>query len=58
MTQILPCMVSTSSTGSPADWKVNSRIIMTNTAVNMVMITLSVLKEWLRSLLLVDTPAR
>ena len=56
--QMLPCIVTTSSTGSPADWNVNSNITMTNRAVNMVMMLLSMAKESLKSLLLVELPTR
>ena len=55
---MLPWMVTTSSTGRPADWNVNSRITMTNNAVRMVMMPLSMLKESLKSLLLVELPTR
>ncbi len=47
--QILLCMVSTSMMGSPADWKVNSRIIPTNNAVSTLIFTLSMRKDLLRS---------
>ena len=47
--QILLWMVSTSIIGSPADWKVNSRIIPTNRAVSTLIFTLSVRKDLLKS---------
>ena len=47
--QILPWIVSTRSTGSPADWKVKNRISMTNNAVSILIIRLSEPKEDIRS---------
>ena len=47
--QILPWIVSTRSTGSPAYWKVKNRISMTNNAVSILIIRLSEPKEDIRS---------
>ena len=49
-------MVSTSSTGRPADLKVNSKITMTNRAVSTLIFRLSPEKELARSKALVELP--
>ena len=49
MIQILPWIVSTSMNGSPADWKVNKRMIPTNNAVITLIFTLSFRNDLLKS---------
>ena len=56
MIQILPWMTMISSTGRPADLKVNSRISITNSADRMEISRLSSMKEELRSMALVVLP--
>ena len=56
MHQILPWIMAISSRGSPADLKVKSSTMTTNSTVSTLVITLSFSKELRRSLLLVVSP--